>query len=89
MLRIDCPHCGMRDYTEFAYGGDATRHRPDTAGEVSDDAWDAYVYLRANPRGQHTEYWHHVLGCHRWLKIIRDTVTDVVSDVHFAREEVG
>jgi sarcosine oxidase subunit delta len=28
MLRIPCPHCGLRDYTEFHYAGDATKLRP-------------------------------------------------------------
>ena len=25
MLRIPCPHCGVRDYTEFRYAGDASK----------------------------------------------------------------
>ena len=29
MIRIDCPHCGIRDETEFSYRGDATDRRPD------------------------------------------------------------
>ena len=28
MLRITCPCCGERDYTEFRYGGDASKPRP-------------------------------------------------------------
>ena len=28
MLRITCPWCGERDYTEFRYGGDAEKERP-------------------------------------------------------------
>ena len=27
MIRITCPYCGERDYSEFAYGGDASRKR--------------------------------------------------------------
>jgi sarcosine oxidase delta subunit len=27
MLRIPCPLCGERDYTEFHYGGDAGKRR--------------------------------------------------------------
>ncbi|NBQ83840.1 MAG: sarcosine oxidase subunit delta, partial [Alphaproteobacteria bacterium] len=23
MIRIDCPFCGLRDHSEFSYGGDA------------------------------------------------------------------
>ena len=29
MLRITCPFCGERDYTEFRYGGDASLIRID------------------------------------------------------------
>ena len=28
MLRLECPICGLRDETEFVYGGDATIVRP-------------------------------------------------------------
>ena len=27
MLRIHCPNCGERDYTEFRYGGDAVKRQ--------------------------------------------------------------
>lgn len=81
MLVIPCPHCGPRDYTEFGYGGDATRHRPDTAAAVDDAAWDAYLYLRDDPAGVHTEHWHHALGCRQWLTVTRDTTTNRILEV--------
>ncbi|MDP8957984.1 MAG: sarcosine oxidase subunit delta [Actinomycetota bacterium] len=81
MLRIPCPHCGPRDHTEFSYGGDASRPRPDTTGEVDDATWDEYLYLRGNPSGVHAEYWQHTLGCRQWLKLGRDTVTHQVLSV--------
>ncbi len=28
MLKIPCPNCGERHYTEFRYGGDASKRRP-------------------------------------------------------------
>lgn len=28
MIRIDCLVCGVRDHTEFRYGGDASKPRP-------------------------------------------------------------
>lgn len=40
-----------------------------------------YVYFRENPRGPHSEYWHHVGGCRAWLKVRRDTVTHEIIDV--------
>ena len=77
VLLISCPHCGARDQTEFAYGGDASVVRP--AADAPLEAWFAYVYLRDNPAGPHVEYWQHVAGCRRWLRIRRDTVTHEIT----------
>ena len=82
MLRIACPHCGLRDEAEFQYRGDATVARPD-GGTI--EAYLAYVYERANPSGAHLEYWHHVHGCRQWLVIERDTLSHDVATVHPAR----
>lgn len=80
MLRIPCPYCGERDHTEFTYGGDASRARPDDPAAASDELWESYLYRRDNPAGPHIEYWQHSLGCRQWLKVVRDTVThDVVE----------
>ncbi|MDX1607269.1 MAG: sarcosine oxidase subunit delta [Candidatus Competibacterales bacterium] len=85
MLRIPCPWCGERDHTEFSYGGDATRRRPDPT--VTDpQIWYAYVYIRDNPRGRHHEYWRHSHGCGQWLRVERDTLTHAVGAVRFAAE---
>ncbi|MBP1887399.1 sarcosine oxidase subunit delta [Sinorhizobium mexicanum] len=84
MLRIDCPCCGVRDHSEFRYGGDATAERP--AHDNPDlDAWYHYVYVRANPKGLHREFWQHVLGCRQWLVVERDTVTHSIHSVSFSR----
>jgi sarcosine oxidase subunit delta len=77
VLLISCPHCGARDQTEFAYGGDASVTRP--APDAPLEEWVAYVYLRDNPAGPHEEYWQHVAGCRRWFRIRRDTVTHEIS----------
>jgi heterotetrameric sarcosine oxidase delta subunit len=79
MLRIDCPVCGLRDETEFTYGGDATVVRPNMS-EADLEPWLSYVFLRNNPRGAHKEYWHHVQGCRQWLIVQRDTLTHVIGD---------
>jgi heterotetrameric sarcosine oxidase delta subunit len=73
MLRIPCPYCGVRDETEFRYRGDASGTRP--AGDAGLAAFTAYVYERANPRGWHLEWWLHVAGCRRLLKVVRHTVS--------------
>ncbi|MCC6196046.1 MAG: sarcosine oxidase subunit delta [Burkholderiales bacterium] len=78
MLLIACPHCGPRSQTEFTCGGDASLPRPATDAGV--DAWFAYVYLRANPKGPHDEWWLHSAGCRTWFKARRDTRThDILS----------
>ena len=77
MLRIPCPWCGERNMVEFTYGGDASRPHPGLAAETA--AYFEHVYLRANPRGPHLEYWHHVNGCRQWLKVKRDTLSHEIQ----------
>jgi len=73
MHRIDCPWCGPRDEAEFQYQGDATKQRPKET--ASEESFFDYVYVRENPRGWHTEWWHHVAGCRQWVKVVRNTFT--------------
>jgi heterotetrameric sarcosine oxidase delta subunit len=70
---IECPNCGPRAQIEFTYGGDATVERPEDPDAVSVTAWLDHVYLRDNPCGPHTEWWHHAAGCRCWIKVRRDT----------------
>jgi sarcosine oxidase subunit delta len=79
MLRIRCPWCGERDETEFRYRGDASRERP--GAEAGLAAFTAYVYERANPRGWHQEWWLHVGGCRRLLKVVRHTLSHEIYAV--------
>ncbi|MCG8545263.1 MAG: sarcosine oxidase subunit delta family protein [Alphaproteobacteria bacterium] len=85
MLRIDCPICGLRDETEFSYGGDATVVRP-AMDEADPKVWLDYVFMRDNPRGAHREYWHHASGCRQWLVVERDTLTHEIGACRLARE---
>ena len=84
MIRINCPFCGERDHSEFTYSGDASKARP-AHGSTDMEGWLDYVYLRANPKGVHTEFWHHVHGCRQWLVVERDTTTHEVFNVAFAK----
>jgi heterotetrameric sarcosine oxidase delta subunit len=77
-MLIPCPCCGPRDVAEFSYGGDATLTRP-ADGESDPAVWCRWVYLRANPRGAHLEYWQHTGGCRSWLKVRRDTLSHEVA----------
>ncbi|HVM80005.1 MAG TPA: sarcosine oxidase subunit delta [Stellaceae bacterium] len=74
-MLIPCPHCGQRPHSEFTYGGDATLRRPSDPALAADEEWLDYLYLRDNPRGLHREFWHHTLGCERWIEVRRDTLT--------------
>ena len=84
MLRIACPYCGLRDHSEFSYGGDATVVRPDPSCDDM-EIWYDFVFLRNNPRGRHVEYWQHVQGCRQWLRVERDTLTHEIFSVEPAR----
>jgi methylglutamate dehydrogenase subunit B len=72
-----CPHCGERDVSEFRYGGDASRVRPQHgAGDLK--IWHDYYFTFDNPKGLHTEHWQHVLGCRQWFVVKRDTARNEV-----------
>jgi len=79
MLRIPCPWCGLRDESEYRYRGDASRSRP--SADAGLDAFSAYVYQRDNPRDWHIEWWLHIAGCRRLLKVVRHTVTHEIRSV--------
>jgi len=82
MLLIDCPWCGKRDETEFAYGGEAHIARPAQPDAISDEAWADYVFLRSNPKGAHRERWFHAHGCRRWFNLARHTVSHEILAVY-------
>jgi len=88
MLEIKCPHCGKRSQNEFSYGGDASVKRPQLKKEISDKEWDDFVYFRSNPRGKHSEFWHHVADCRQWLKVSRDTATHEIFKTAKINEEL-
>ena len=85
MLRIPCPWCGERDETEFRYRGDAGRVRPDAAATLEE--FVSYVYERDNPLGWHLEWWLHVGGCRRLLKLVRHTLTHEIRFVGTAQDQ--
>jgi heterotetrameric sarcosine oxidase delta subunit len=85
MLRIRCPHCGLRDESEFRYRGDASLARP--TADAGETAFVDYVYQRTNPRRTHLEWWLHVGGCRQALKVARDTATHQIVSVLAASEE--
>jgi heterotetrameric sarcosine oxidase delta subunit len=80
MLRIRCPWCGLRDETEFVYGGEAHIERP--PDDSSDAAWAEYLYFRRNVKGIVFERWQHARGCRQWFNVARDNVTHAIQAVY-------
>lgn len=76
-LRIVCPNCGSRPYTEFLCDGEVKR-APGVLADPHEDDFDR-VWMRENVAGRQLERWFHRAGCRRWLSVERDTVT---NDVH-------
>lgn len=84
MLRISCPYCGLRDETEYVFGGPSHVSRP--APEVSDAEWTDYLFSRDNPKGVHYERWQHAYGCGRWFNLARNTATHEILAVYRMNE---
>ncbi len=80
MLKISCPHCGPRNETEFACGGQSHIVRP--GPEVADDVWADYLFARINPRGRTFERWRHAYGCGTWFNVVRDTLSHEITAVY-------
>ena len=79
MLRIICPYCGLRDQTEFRFGGESKLRRPSDPAALSDTEWAGYLFYRENPRGLLNERWVHSYGCGQWFELARDTVTHEIK----------
>ena len=86
MIRIDCPFCGLRDHSEFTYGGDASITFPRL--DASSEAWTEAVFQRENIDGVQRETWHHINGCRMWIVVTRDTVTHEIYSVEPAHEGI-
>lgn len=80
MQQIPCPWCGVRDETEFRFGGEAPLSRP--AAEVDDAAWAAYLFDTENAKGLARERWFHRHGCGGWFVLVRDTLTHEIRGAH-------
>jgi sarcosine oxidase subunit delta len=80
VLRIPCPFCGVRDETEFVYGGESHIARP--PADAEDRTWSEYLYVRRNAKGIFYERWHHARGCRQWFNVARDNVTHEIRAVY-------
>ena len=77
MLLIRCPYCEEeRPELEFRNAGEAHIARSPDIAATSDEEFEAFFFIRSNPKGLIAERWRHVHGCARFFNAIRDTVTD-------------
>jgi len=77
MLLIRCPYCEEdRPELEFRHAGEAHIARSTAIAATSDEEFEAYFFIRSNPKGLIAERWRHLHGCARFFNAIRDTVTD-------------
>jgi heterotetrameric sarcosine oxidase delta subunit len=72
---LPCPNCGVREVTDFGYGGEVTV-RP--AARPDRRELNAYNYFRRNVAGVQREWWFHRSGCRVWFLAERDTTTNEV-----------
>ena len=75
---LECPHCGIREVTDFAFGGEVSA-RPKT--DPSFRELNRYNYFRRNVAGVQREWWYHRSGCRTWFLAERDTVSNRVLGV--------
>ena len=87
MLLIHCPYCGEdRPELEFRHAGEAHIARPTNIVELSDQEFEAFFFIRSNPKGIVFERWRHIHGCARFFNAARDTVSDKFLTTYKAGE---
>ncbi len=75
---LTCPHCGVREVADYAYGGEIAKRPLDAPGPRE---LNEYNYFRRNVAGMQREWWYHRSGCRTWFQAERDTRTNVVVRV--------
>jgi heterotetrameric sarcosine oxidase delta subunit len=83
---LTCPHCGVREVADFAFGGEVGE-RPREAPGLRE--LNRYNYFRRNVAGVQREWWYHRSGCRTWFQAERDTRTNVVLRVGLPGELGG
>lgn len=74
MKQLTCPLNGLRDISEFVYGG-PMKTIPEA--DAPTEAWADYVFFEDNQQGRVFEWWLHVPSAF-WFIAERDTVSDKV-----------
>ena len=77
MLLIRCPYCEEeRPELEFRHAGEAHIARSTDMAGMSEEDFEKFFFIRANPKGLIFERWRHLHGCARFFNAARDTITD-------------
>lgn len=85
MQLFSCPFCGPRDETEFLFGGEAGKVRPEPAPDISAEDWSSFLHRVKNPRGDTREIWVHQT-CGEFFLMERNTVDHTVAATHSLRK---
>lgn len=85
MKQLTCPMNGLRDISEFSYGG-AVKEMPPLDG--AEAYWADYVFTEDNAAGPVFEWWLHIPSG-TWFIAERDTRTDEVLRTMFASDFPG
>jgi heterotetrameric sarcosine oxidase delta subunit len=83
---LTCPHCGVREVTDFGFGGEVSSRPPE---RPSPRELNAYNYFRRNVAGVQREWWYHRSGCRAWFLAERDTRTNEVLMTALPEEIAG
>lgn len=87
MLLIHCPYCNQDlPELEFANAGEAHLVRPRDMGEMSDEDFRDYFFVRDNPKGISLERWRHIHGCGKFFNAARHTVSDKFLKIYKSGE---
>ena len=81
MKQMLCPLNGLRNISEFIYGGEV-QMMPDIS-QCSDRLWAEYVFYHRNPLGLVKEWWCHSATSY-WFIAERDTRTDEIIKTYDA-----
>jgi sarcosine oxidase subunit delta len=75
MKLLNCPLNGIRNISEFTYGGEY-HPMPDHISSSPRD-WAEYIFFHDNDAGTVTEWWCHTASSF-WFLAQRDTITDEI-----------
>ena len=73
---LNCPNCGLRDVSEFRYGGQIVQPSPPPARLA--EGGEKELAAATNLPGPQRERWYHRFGCRHWFMAERDVTKNQV-----------